>query len=75
MPKIRTHRASAKRFKLTGGRKKRFMSRRATQDHFNAREDGGTIRAKRIDRVVDATSTKRLKVLMPYASKVAKNNH
>ena len=66
MPRIKTHRASAKRFKVTGGRKTRFMSRRATQDHFNAREDGETVRAKRRDRVVDSTNTKRLKVLMPY---------
>lgn len=74
MPKIRTHRASAKRFKLTSGRNKKFMSRRATQDHFNAREDGETVRAKRVDRVVDPTNIKRLKVLMPYAKKVAGNN-
>lgn len=50
------------------------MSRRATQDHFNAREDGETVRAKRVDRVVDPTNIKRLKVLMPYAKKVAGNN-
>ena len=66
MPRLKTHRASAKRFKVTGGRRRQFMSRRATQDHFNAREDGETVRAKRRDKVVDPVNTKRLKVLLPY---------
>lgn len=66
MPKIKTHRATAKRFRVTGGRKKRFMRRRATQDHFNARQDGETIRLKRTDVQVDKSVTKRLRKLLPY---------
>jgi ribosomal protein L35 len=69
MPRLKTHRASAKRFKVTGGRNKRFMSRRATQDHFNARENGETVRAKRRDKVLEPNNQKRVRVLMPYALK------
>lgn len=68
MPKIKTHRASAKRFRVTGGKgkKRKYMRRRATQGHFNAREDGETVRLKRTDNQVHPTMAKRLKVLIPY---------
>ncbi|MFH0830792.1 MAG: 50S ribosomal protein L35 [Parcubacteria group bacterium] len=69
MPKLKTHRASAKRFRFTGGRRGKFMRRRATQDHFNAREDGETVRLKRTDCAVAPMDAKRLKVLLPYARK------
>ncbi|MDP2587302.1 MAG: 50S ribosomal protein L35 [bacterium] len=66
MPKIKTHKASAKRFKATGGKKAKFMRRKAGQGHFNAREDGNTVRLKRKDQEVHPTDAKRLKVLLPY---------
>ncbi len=66
MPKIKTHRASAKRFKKTGGKHGKFMKRMATQGHFNAREDGTTVRLKRVDHEVHPSDAKRLKVLLPY---------
>lgn len=69
MPKLKTHKASSKRFRVTGGRKGFFMRRRATQGHFNAREDGETVRLKRTDVQVDKADSKRLKVLLPYAGK------
>jgi ribosomal protein L35 len=67
MPKIKTHRATSKRIRLSGGRKRKFMQRHATQGHFNAREDGETVRLKRRDREVDSTHVKRLKKLLAYS--------
>jgi len=67
MPKQKTHRATAKRFRVSGGRAKKFMRRQATQGHFNAREDGETVRLKRKDMVVDRSVEPRLRKLMPYA--------
>lgn len=52
MPKIKTHKASTKRFKTTKGDK--LIHRKAGQGHFNARESGKTTRTKRRD--VEATS-------------------
>lgn len=69
MPKIRTHKATAKRIRVTGGKKRVFVSRHATQGHFNAREDGSTVRLKRKDTAVDKTHVKRLKKLLPYSQK------
>jgi large subunit ribosomal protein L35 len=47
MPKIKTHKATAKRFTLTGSGK--LLRRKAGQDHFNARESGKVKRNKRRD--------------------------
>lgn len=64
MPKIKTHKATAKRF--VGTKNNKVKHRKAGQDHFNARETGNTKRNKRRD--VDATKTlvKTIKTLMPY---------
>ena len=40
MPKIKTHKATVKRFIIT--KTEKVMKRKAGQDHFNAREDGKT---------------------------------
>ncbi len=63
MPKIKTHKATSKRFSV---KKNKIKHRKAGQGHFNAREDGNTKRNKRRD--VDATKTlrKTIKTLMPY---------
>ena len=66
MPKIKTHKASAKRFKVTGGKKRKYMRRKATQAHFNARADGSAVRLKRRDKEIQSSDAKRLKVLIPY---------
>ena len=64
MTKIKTHKATAKRFTVTKGNK--VKHRKAGQDHFNAKESGKTRRNKRKD--VDATKTldKTIRALMPY---------
>ena len=64
MPKIKTHKATSKRFSLTG--KGKIKQRKSGQDHFNARNTGNETRAKRRD--IDTTSTlnKTIKQLIPY---------
>ncbi|OGF28410.1 50S ribosomal protein L35 [Candidatus Falkowbacteria bacterium RIFOXYC2_FULL_47_12] len=64
MPKIKTHKATAKRFKKTKNNK--LLMRKSGQDHFNSRERGKTTRQKRRDVVMSATQAKIIKTLMPY---------
>ena len=64
MPKIKTHKATAKRFKVTGA--KRLKHRKCGQDHFNARDAGKVTRRKRVDMTATATLEKTIKTLMPY---------
>jgi ribosomal protein L35 len=64
MPKIKTHQATAKRFRRTG--KDKLMQRKAGQDHFNARETGKTTRIKRLDIAATGTLAKTIKQLTPY---------
>lgn len=64
MPKIKTHKATSKRFRLTASNK--LKKRKAGQDHFNARETGNTTRMKRLDIDADSTLEKTIKTLMPY---------
>jgi len=65
MPKIKTHKATVKRFIVTG--KKKLKKRKAGQDHFNSRESGNTIRRKRRDVNADQKRIKTIKQLMPYS--------
>jgi large subunit ribosomal protein L35 len=64
MPKIKTHKATAKRFKLTA--KKKLKQRKSGQDHFNSRESGNTTRSKRLDISTTKTLEKTIKMLTPY---------
>lgn len=64
MPKIKTHKATVKRFKVTGTGK--VLKRKAGQDHFNARESGNTTRGKRVDINADVKFVKTIKQLTPY---------
>lgn len=63
--KIKTHKAANKRFKVTG--RKKYLERRSTQDHFNARDRGKDTRAKRLDKKVSKTYKSHIKRLIPYA--------
>ncbi|MFH0891578.1 MAG: 50S ribosomal protein L35 [Candidatus Falkowbacteria bacterium] len=62
MPKIKTHKATAKRFSITKGGK--LKQRKAGQDHFNARESGNTKRNKRRDIDTHKTLVKTIKSLI-----------
>jgi len=53
MPKIKTHKATVKRFTIT--KNKKLRRRKAGQDHFNARESGKVKRNKRRD--IDMSKT------------------
>lgn len=64
MPKIKTHKATVKRFKVTGSGK--LKKRKAGQDHFNSREPGSVTRTKRRDVKADQTLVKTIKTLTPY---------
>lgn len=64
MPKIKTHKATVKRFKATGSGK--LVQRKAGQDHFNARETGKTKRIKRLDISTTKTLDKTIKQLIQY---------
>ena len=64
MPKVKTHKATAKRFVITKNNK--IKQRKAGQDHYNARETGSTKRNKRRDIDTDKTIKKTIKKLMPY---------
>jgi large subunit ribosomal protein L35 len=64
MPKLKTHKATAKRFTITKTNK--VMRRKAGQDHFNSRESGNTVRCKRRDVCVVKADVKNIRALMPY---------
>jgi len=64
MSKIKTHKATVKRFKVTG--KGKLTQRKAGQDHFNSRETGNTTRSKRLDISTTGTLQKTVKTLTPY---------
>ena len=64
MTKIKTHKATAKRYKIT--KKNKIKQRKAGQDHYNARESGKTKRNKRRDINTSDTHKKTIKSLIPY---------
>ena len=64
MPKLKTHKATAKRFRYTGGKK--IMRRRAGQDHFNSREPGSVTTRKRLDETAPHTHERTIRTLTPY---------
>ena len=65
MPKLKTHKATAKRFKIT--KTKKIKQRKAGQDHFNAKESGNTKRMKRRDITTHKSIEKTIKTLLPYS--------
>lgn len=64
MPKIKTHKATSKRFRIT--KAKKILQKKAGQDHFNARETGKVGRNKKRDITVDQTMQKTIRTLLPY---------
>jgi len=67
MPKLKTHKATTKRFRFSGGKKKKkILRRKAGQDHFNARESRIITKRKRRDVKAHKTNYKIIKKLTPY---------
>lgn len=63
--KLKTHQATAKRFKKTGDKK--FIKRKAGQNHFNSRESGKTTMGKRRDISVKAVDVPAIQRLLPHS--------
>ncbi|MFA5644094.1 MAG: bL35 family ribosomal protein [Patescibacteria group bacterium] len=64
MPKIKTHKATSKRFSKSA--KNKIKHRKGGQGHFNSRESGNTTRKKRRDVEITKTLIKTVKQLTPY---------
>jgi len=68
MPKAKTHKATAKRFKIKSSKQgTKIIKRTNGQDHFNSRESGKTRRNKRSDKIMSKTMTKTIKRALPHA--------
>ena len=63
MPKVKTHKGTAKRLRKT--KRGKLIARSTGQDHFNSRESGNTTKNKRRDLVLKKMHQK-LKQLIPY---------
>lgn len=64
--KSKTHKAAAKRFKLTGSKK--IIHRRTHQDHFNARERAVKTRSKRKPKRASHSEQRKIRRLLPYSA-------
>jgi len=65
MPKIKTHKGAAKRFKVTGsGKVKRW---KANKSHLLTGKPGKRMRNLRESALVDKTQEKTIKSLLPYS--------
>jgi ribosomal protein L35 len=58
MPKLKTRKSVAKRFKVTANKK--VLRRRSKQNHFNARQTSDQKRAKRQDKLVPGALAKNI---------------
>lgn len=66
--KLKTHKTTAKKVKVTKGKKKKkFLTKRAGQDHFNARETGSVGRRKKRNKQVAKVDQKTIRNMLPYA--------
>ncbi len=64
MPKMKTHRGAAKRFKRTGGGK--FLRSRQGRRHILTKKDPKRKRQLRRKALVDPADEPRIKQLLPY---------
>ncbi|MFP4348131.1 MAG: 50S ribosomal protein L35 [Thermodesulfobacteriota bacterium] len=65
MPKLKTNRGAAKRFKKTGTGK--FVYRKSHANHILTKKSRKRKRTLRQDNIVDKTNERELKLLLPYA--------
>jgi large subunit ribosomal protein L35 len=64
MPKMKTNRAAAKRFRVTGSG--RIRRSKAGLNHCMQEKSRKRLRRLRKNDMVDSTLTKRIKLLLPY---------
>lgn len=71
--KLKTHKATAKRFRLTGSGK--LMRSRGPKSHLRRRKSPRAKRElSRVHEVTDTSTVRRVKRLMPYIKKHKKPN-
>lgn len=63
MPKIKTNRAAAKRFKRTGTGK--FKFRKSHASHILTKKTTKRKRSFRLDQIIEKSDTKEIKRLLP----------
>jgi large subunit ribosomal protein L35 len=64
MPKMKTHRASAKRYRVTGTGK--VVRRKAFSKHLIVGKSGSRMRRVSSEALVDPSDAKRVKEALPY---------
>ncbi len=64
MPKLKTHKTTNKRIRVS--KNKKLTQRTSGQDHFNSRETGKVTRNKRRDHKVAKVNEKNIRTLLPY---------
>lgn len=64
MPKLKTHKATSKRIKVS--KNKKLIQRTSGQNHFNSRETGKVTRNKRRNHQIADANKKNIKKLIPY---------
>jgi len=64
MPKMKTNKSVAKRFKITGTG--RLVQRQTNKQHILTKKSPGRKRRLRQAKLVDPTMEKNMKKLMPY---------
>jgi len=65
MPKMKTHKSSAKRFKISGTGK--VIRSKAYKSHILTKKTAKRKRNLRKDTTVSSAELKKLKVLLPYS--------
>ncbi len=65
MPKMKTHKATAKRYRVT--KKGKIEKRTNGQAHSNSRENGKVGRNKRSDVIASSTLNYTMRTLLPHA--------
>lgn len=65
MPKLKTHKATAKRFKKTKTGK--IIKRTSGQNHFNSKESGKIGRNKKSDLVMSPTLKRIMQINLPHS--------
>lgn len=63
MPKIKTNRAAAKRFKKTGSGK--FVFRKANASHILTKKTTKRKRSLRLSQIIDKTNIQEIRRLLP----------
>jgi len=64
MPKLKTRRSAAKRFKITGSGK--VMRGHTRLNHLMRKKDEARVRHLRLEAEVDKAMEKRIRKLIPY---------